>query len=302
MRFGAQVTDVIQEDGNIIGLQINGEETICCDQVIFAIGHSARDTFCMLQKAGLQMEQKPFSMGVRIEHRQTTVNQAQYGIENPVLPPADYKLVKHLDNGTVYTFCMCPGGYVVAAASEEGGVVTNGMSYSDRAGENANAALLVTLNPRDFPGEDPLAGMYWQREIEQKAYQLTGSYRAPAQLVGDFLQSKESSGCKSVEPTYRPGVHWCDLHYVLPPIITDALETAIPMLEQSLKGFSDPDAVLTAPESRSSSPVRIVRGEDKQAVTLSGFYPAGEGAGYAGGIMSAAIDGILCAEALIENL
>ena len=302
VRFRSQVTDVIQENGKITGLQINGEEILHCQQVIFAIGHSARDTFCMLQKAGLQMEQKPFSMGVRIEHKQAAVNQAQYGTQNPVLPPADYKLVKHLENGTVYTFCMCPGGYVVAAASEEGGVVTNGMSYSDRAGENANAALLVTLNPRDFPGEDPLAGMYWQREIEQKAYHLTDSYQAPAQLVGDFLQRKASTGAKTVTPTYRPGVHWCDLHSVLPEIITDALKQAIPMLEQNLKGFSNPDGVLTAPETRSSSPVRIVRGEDKQSVSLSGFYPAGEGAGYAGGIMSAAIDGILCAEALIESL
>ena len=302
VRFCSHVTDVMQEKGKITGLQINGEEILPCEQVIFAIGHSARDTFSMLQKKDLQLEQKPFSMGVRIEHLQSTVNQAQYGTQNPVLPPADYKLVKHLENGTVYTFCMCPGGYVVAAASEEGGVVTNGMSYSDRAGENANAALLVTLNPRDFPGEDPLAGMYWQREIEKKAFELTGSYQAPAQLVGDFLQGKASTGAKTVTPTYRPGVHWCDLHSVLPEIITDALKQAIPMLEQNLKGFSNPDAVLTAPETRSSSPVRIVRGEDKQSVSLRGFYPAGEGAGYAGGIMSAAIDGILCAEALIENL
>ena len=302
VRFCSQVTDVIQEKGKITGLRINGEEILPCEQVIFAIGHSARDTFSMLQKKDLQLEQKPFSMGVRIEHLQSTVNQAQYGTQNPVLPPADYKLVKHLENGTVYTFCMCPGGYVVAAASEEGGVVTNGMSYSDRAGENANAALLVTLNPRDFPGEDPLAGMYWQREIEKKAYSLTGSYQAPAQLVGDFLQGKASTGAKSVMPTYHPGVYWCDLNKVLPEIITDALKEAIPMLEQNLKGFSHPDAVLTAPETRSSSPVRIVRGEDKQSVSLRGFYPAGEGAGYAGGIMSAAIDGIVCAEALIDSL
>jgi len=248
------------------------------------------------------MEQKPFSMGVRIEHKQSAVDKAQYGKNDPVLPPADYKLVKHLENGTVYTFCMCPGGYVVAAASEEGGIVTNGMSYSDRAGDNANAALLVTLNPRDFPGNDPLAGMYWQREIEQAAYAVSNSYRAPAQLVGDFLKGQPSSDHRSVVPTYRPGVSWCDLHQVLPAKITDALKTAIPMLEQNLSGFSDPDAVLTAPETRSSSPVRIVRNEEKQSVSLQGFYPAGEGAGYAGGIMSAAIDGILCAEALIESL
>ena len=302
VRFGAQVTDVLQENGMLTGLRINGEETLACNKVIFAIGHSARDTFCMLQNRGLMMEQKPFSMGVRIEHKQSAVDKAQYGKNDPVLPPADYKLVKHLQDGTVYTFSMCPGGYVVAAASEEGGIVTNGMSYSDRAGDNANAALLVTLNPRDFPGNDPLAGMYWQREIEQAAYAVSNSYHAPAQLVGDFLKGQPSSGQRTVVPTYRPGVSWCDLHQVLPAKITDALQTAIPMLEQNLSGFSDPDAVLTAPETRSSSPVRIVRDESKQSVSLQGFYPAGEGAGYAGGIMSAAIDGILCAEALIDSL
>lgn len=302
VRFQSQVTDIFQENGVITGLMINDSEMLPCSKVIFAIGHSARDTFCMLQKQGVTMEQKPFSMGVRIEHKQSAVDKAQYGKCDPVLPPADYKLVKHLEDGTVYTFCMCPGGYVVAAASEEGGVVTNGMSYSDRAGENANAALLVTLNPRDFPGNDPLAGMYWQRDIEQKAYMISGSYRAPAQLVGDFVKGKQSIGHQSVLPTYRPGVCWCDLHQVLPSKITDALKIAIPMLEHNLRGFSDPDAVLTAPETRSSSPVRIVRDEGKQSVSLQGFYPAGEGAGYAGGIMSAAIDGILCAEALIDSL
>ena len=302
VRFHAQVTDVLQENGAITGVQINGEEILSCNKVIFAIGHSTRDTFCMLQGKGVAMEQKPFSMGVRIEHKQSAVDKAQYGKNDPVLPPADYKLVRHLEDGTVYTFCMCPGGYVVAAASEEGGVVTNGMSYSDRAGENANAALLVTLNPRDFPGNDPLAGMCWQREIEQTAYTVSNSYHAPAQLVGDFLKGQPSTGARSVLPTYRPGVTWCDLHQVLPAKITDALKTAIPMLEQNLAGFSDPDAVLTAPETRSSSPVRIVRDESKQSISLRGFYPAGEGAGYAGGIMSAAIDGITCAEALIDSL
>ncbi len=302
VRFQAQVTDVLHQNGKITGLQINGSEIIPCDHVIFAIGHSARDTFTMLRDRGIIMEQKPFSMGVRIEHHQSAVDLAQYGKNDPVLPPADYKLVKHLEDGTVYTFCMCPGGYVVAAASEEGGVVTNGMSYHDRAGDNANAALLVTLNPRDFPGEDPLAGMYWQRDIERKAFQFTGSYRAPAQLVGDFLMGVPSSGSRSVTPTYRPGVAWCDLHELLPHKITHALETAIPLLEQNLSGFSRADAVLTAPETRSSSPVRIVRNDSKQSINLSGFYPAGEGAGYAGGIMSAAIDGIVCAEALINSL
>ena len=303
VRFCAQVTKLLQENGKLTGLEINGSEVISCQQVVFAIGHSARDTFETLQKQNIPLEAKPFAMGVRIEHPQQMVDAAQYGAYNPVLPPADYKLVKHLDNETVYTFCMCPGGYVVAAASEEGGVVTNGMSYADREGENANAALLVTLNPKDFPSEDPLAGMYWQREIEQKAYAVGGNtYAAPAQRVGDFLAGRPSEQAGAVKPTYRPGVKWCDLHNVLPAKITDALKTALPLLDGNLKGFASPDSVLTGPETRSSSPVRIVRDESGQSIGLSGLYPAGEGAGYAGGIMSAAIDGIVCAEKLIENL
>ena len=299
VRFNAQVTDLQIADGCIRGLQVNGE-IVECDHVILAIGHSARDTFQMLLDKGITMEPKPFAMGVRIEHKQSAVNAAQYGMDNPVLPPADYKLVKHLGDGTVYTFCMCPGGYVVAAASEEGGVVTNGMSYANRDGENANAALLVTLNPADFPYEGPLGGAKWQRQIEEAAYAV-GGYRAPAQLVGDFLRGVASTAPASVAPTYRPGVTWCDLHQVLPKKITDALAEAIPQLERNLKGFSNPDAVLTAPETRSSSPVRIVRDESRQG-SLSGLYPAGEGAGYAGGIMSAAIDGMMSAEALIHGL
>ena len=300
VRFNSQVTDISQQNGKLTGLTVN-DEFIQCDRAIIAIGHSARDTFAMLNEMGITMEPKPFSMGVRIEHLQTTVDTAQYGKIDPVLPPADYKLVKHLDEETVYTFCMCPGGYVVAAASEEGRVVTNGMSYSDRGGENANAALLVTLNPKDFPYEGPLGGVQWQRDIEAAAYRVSGSYKAPAQTVGDFLAKKASVAAASVQPTYRPGVVWCDLHTVLPEKITGALEKAIPMLDGNLHGFAHPDGVLTAPETRSSSPVRILRDETKQSVSLVGLYPAGEGAGYAGGIMSAAIDGILCAEALLEQ-
>jgi len=303
VRFGAQVTDIFSREGKVTGLEINGAETLECDRVIFAIGHSARDTFIQLQKLGITLEPKAFAMGVRIEHPQRLIDQAQYGKIDPVLPPADYKLVKHLEDRTVYTFCMCPGGYVVAAASEEGRVVTNGMSYADRDGDNANAALLVSLLPQDFPGNDPLAGMYWQREIEEAAFRAGGgNYHAPAQRVGDFLAHKPSQGPGAVAPTYKPGVTWCDLHDVLPGKITKALEEALPQLEGNLKGFSQADAVLTAPESRSSSPVRITRKEDKQSVSLSGLYPAGEGAGYAGGIMSAAIDGMLCAEALLQQL
>ena len=302
IRFCAQVTDLRQENGKLTALQVNGAEWVACDACILAIGHSARDTFQMLLERGLTMEPKPFSMGVRIEHPQKLVDAAQYGQDDPVLPPADYKLVKHLEDETVYTFCMCPGGYVVAAASEEGRVVTNGMSYADREGQNANSALLVTLNPVDFPYEGPLGGMQWQREIEERAFAAGGgNYNAPAQRVEDFLAKRPSLGPGVVKPTYRPGVCWCDLHDVLPKKITGALEQAIPALDRNLKGFADADGVLTAPETRSSSPVRIVRGETRMS-SLPGLYPTGEGAGYAGGIMSAAIDGIQSAEALIAAL
>ena len=303
VRFNAQVTELLQENGQITGVQINEAETLSCDHVIFAIGHSARDTFRYLAQLGLPLEAKPFAMGVRIEHLQENIDKAQYGRHDPVLPPADYKLVRHLDEETVYTFCMCPGGYVVAAASEEGRCVTNGMSYADRDGINANAALLVTLNPQEFPYEGPLGGMVWQEKIEEAAFTAGGgNYHAPAQLVGDFLNHRPSTGAGTVQPTYAPGVTWCDLHQVLPEKITHALAEALPQLDGNLAGFADPDSVLTAPETRSSSPVRIIRDETKQSIGLIGLYPAGEGAGYAGGIMSAAIDGILCAEALLENL
>ena len=300
VRFNTQVTGICAENGKLTGLETNNGQ-IPCSNAIFAIGHSARDTFAMLNDLGVKMEPKPFSMGVRIEHKQKTIDAAQYGSAELPLPPADYKLVKHLDNETVYTFCMCPGGFVVAAASEDGGVVTNGMSYADRGGENANAALLVTLNPEDFPFEGVLGGMRWQRQIEQKAFAVSNSYHAPAQLVGDFLAKRPSTGAGSVTPTYRPGVVWCDLHDVLPNKITGAIAEALPQLDRNLRGFADADAVLTAPETRSSSPVRILRDETRMG-SIQGFYPAGEGAGYAGGIMSAAIDGMLSAEALIAAI
>ena len=301
VRFNAQVTGICKENGRLTGLVLENGERVDCDHAIFAIGHSARDTFEMLDAENIPMEPKPFAMGVRIEHKQTTIDLAQYGKLDPVLPPADYKLVKHLEDGTVYTFCMCPGGYVVAAASEEGRIVTNGMSYADRDGENANAALLVTVNPEEFPYAGNLGGVRWQRDLEEAAYRVSGSYRAPAQKVGDFLAGRPSSGAGEVLPTYQPGVHWCDLHDVLPEKICRSLKQALPMLDGNLAGFSGHDAVLTAPETRSSSPVRIIRGENRQS-ELKGFYPCGEGAGYAGGIMSAAVDGMMSAEAVIEAI
>lgn len=298
VRFQTQVTALETENGRLTGVLLQTGEIIPCDTVVLAIGHSARDTFQMLEKTGVPMEPKPFAMGVRIEHKQDTIDSAQYGGLHRALPPADYKLVEHLADSTVYTFCMCPGGYVVAAASEEGRVVTNGMSYADRGGENANAALLVTVHPSTFPYEGPLGGMYWQRDIEERAYNVSGSYRAPAQRVGDFLANRPSTEPGEVMPTYRPGVVWSDLRQVLPEKISGAIAEALPKLEGKLKGFAQPDAVMTAPETRSSSPVRLIRDETRQSA-LRGLYPTGEGAGYAGGIMSAAVDGMMTAEAIL---
>ena len=305
VRFGAQLTGLTLEGGALAGITVRTEgglEQLPCRRLVLAIGHSARDTFAMLHSAGVPMEPKPFSMGVRIEHRQAAVNEAQYGPDaSPALPPADYKLVYHGRTGSVYTFCMCPGGYVVAAASQAGGVVTNGMSYAARDGKNANAALLVTLTPEDFPEGGPLGGVHWQEELERTAFLAGGgSYRAPAQRWADFTAGVPSHGPGTVLPTYRPGVTYCDLNRVLPEKITAALKEAVPALARRLKGFDDPDAILTAPETRSSSPVRILRGEEKCS-PIAGLYPCGEGAGYAGGIMSAAVDGMQCAEAIIAQ-
>lgn len=306
VRFGARLTAIMKDGDAISGVEYvqNGETLrMDCSQVILAIGHSARDTFRYLHESGVPMEPKPFSMGVRIEHEQELIDRAQYGAPRTGnIPPADYKLSVHLPDGSsAYTFCMCPGGHVVAAASQTGGVVTNGMSYAARDGKNANAALLVTLKPEDFPYEGTLGGMLWQEEIERRAYEISDSYRAPAQTVGDFLGGKASERLSCVEPTYRPGVVLCDLHDVLPEKLTKTLEQAIPALDGMLKGFGDPGALLTAPETRSSSPVRILRGEDLQS-TVRGLYPCGEGAGYAGGILSAAVDGMLCAEAVLRDV
>lgn len=304
VRFNTKFTGLITERGAVRGIELetaHGSESLQCDRLILAIGHSARDTFEVLNSQGVPMERKAFSMGVRIEHRQKDIDFSQYGTERGLLPPADYSLNVHLpDGGSAYTFCMCPGGEVIAAASEEGGICTNGMSYSSRDGENANSALLVTIHTEDFPGEGVLAGMYWQRELEQAAFNLSGSYRAPAQLVGDFLDRRKSEGAKSVSPSYLPGVHWCELHEILPEKISSVLEKAIPELDRKLKGFANPEAVLTGPETRSSSPVRILRSRELCS-DISGLYPCGEGAGYAGGISSAALDGMRCAEALIKS-
>jgi len=274
------------------------------DSVIMAIGHSARDTVEMLYKLGVEIMQKPFSVGARIEHPQHLINQAQYGrfADHPKLGAADYKLACHgLHERGAYTFCMCPGGTVVAAASEKEGVIVNGMSALARDGQNANSALLVGIEPKDFPSEYPLAGIYYQRQIENTAFKLAGSdYRAPAQLVGDFLTGKESRQLGNVEPTCPTGVTLTNLDECLPQKVAATMKSAIVEMDKKLNGFNLYDAVLTAPETRSSSSVRILR-DDLYQCNIRGVYPCGEGAGYAGGIVSAAVDGIKCAHAVLAD-
>ncbi len=274
------------------------------DSVIMAIGHSARDTVEMLYSMGVEIIQKPFSVGARIEHPQSLINKAQYGkfAGNKKLGAADYKLACHgLHERGAYTFCMCPGGTVVAAASEKEGVIVNGMSSLARDGENANSALLVGIEPKDFPSEHPLAGIYYQRQIENTAFKLAGGdYRAPAQLVGDFLKGIESKALGSVNPTCATGVTLTNLDECLPSKVSATMKSAIVEMDKKLKGFNMYDAVLTAPETRSSSSVRILR-DDLLQCNIRGVYPCGEGAGYAGGIISAAVDGVKCAHAVLGD-
>ncbi len=305
-RFETTLSDIIIDDGKICGavLTHNGEcYTLPCSDIILATGHSARDTFKMLYEKGIEMVQKPFSVGARIEHPQEIINKAQYGeaASEKALGAADYKLSTHLPDGRgVYTFCMCPGGRVVAAASEEHGVVTNGMSLFARDDENANSAVLVNVEPSDFGSDHPLAGIEFQRKIERAAYIASGDYRATAQLVGDFLKGKESCAFGRVKPSYLPGVRLGKMEDCLPDFVTRSMREGLKEFGRKLRGFDMPDAILTAPETRSSSPVRIIRNENLQA-NIAGLYPCGEGAGYAGGIVSAAVDGIKCAEALLER-
>lgn len=301
---GARVrqTDAPQESGSRCS---SHSEQIKTRRVIVACGHSARDVFEMAQELHVALEPKTFSMGVRIEHLQREVDLCQYGkeAESPLLGPASYKLVAKTATGRrAYSFCMCPGGYVVAAASEAFGVVTNGMSLAARDGVNANAGLLVNVYPKDLDPYNPLAGVALQRRCEQAAYEAGGgAFKAPAQLVGDFLAQRPSSGPGSVLPTYPRGVSWGSIDGLLPSYITDTLRSALPLMGKKLHCFTNPEAVLTGVESRSSSPVRLCRGEDFQSLGIRGLYPIGEGAGYAGGIMSAAVDGVNCAVAILKE-
>lgn len=303
VRFHSQITDIFTENGVLCGVEVNGKERIDCDKLVLASGHSARDVFEMMKRHGVKMERKPFSVGVRVEHRQEDISKSQYGEFYKFLPPADYKLSCHLPSGRgVYTFCMCPGGQVVAASSEEDLLVVNGMSNFARNGENANSALLCDVTPDDFQTDDILSGIDFQQEYERRAFIAGGgNYSAPAQKMGDFLSGKASEKGGKIKPTYPLGVKWCDLKDVLPDFCYRSLKEAIPLFDRKLHGFADEDAVLTGVETRSSSPVRILRDTESFQASVKGIYPCGEGAGYAGGITSAAVDGIRVAEKIIEE-
>jgi uncharacterized protein len=309
IRFESRVDDIAITDGQVRGVILASGEHIATDHLVLAVGHSARDTFEMIHKRGIYIEAKPFSIGFRIEHPQSLIDRARYGKNagNPQLGAADYKLVHHASNGrSVYSFCMCPGGTVVAATSEPGRVVTNGMSQYSRNERNANSGIVVGITPeQDYPPDatdpkSPLAGMEFQRRWESRAYELGGSnYQAPGQLVGDFLAGKASTSFGSVQPSYTPGVHLCDLSTALPDYAITAIREALPAFAKQIKGFDLADAVLTGVETRTSSPIRIKRNKDDfQSINTRGLYPTGEGAGYAGGILSAAVDGIKVAEAV----
>jgi uncharacterized FAD-dependent dehydrogenase len=306
IRFDSRVENLRIEDGHVRGVMLASGEEIRADQVILALGHSARDTFTMLHARGVFMEAKPFSVGFRIEHPQKLIDRARYGQStgNPLLGAADYKLVHHAKNGrSVYSFCMCPGGQVVAATSEPGCVVTNGMSQYSRAERNANAGIVVNVSPADFGETGPLAGVAFQRRLEQQAFKLGGgNYDAPGQRVGDFLAGRPSEAFGEVLPSYQPGVRLADLSSALPDYAIAAIREALPAFDKQIRGFAMADALLTGVETRTSSPLRITRGADCQSINVKGLYPAGEGAGYAGGILSAGVDGIEVAEAVARSI
>ena len=304
IRFGHRLDSLETQNGVLTGVRVKtGAESyrLPCSVLVLAPGHSARDTFAMLLEYGVPLAQKPFAIGVRIEHEQAALSAAQYGGAWQSLPPSDYKLACHLPDGrSAFTFCVCPGGQVVAAASEEGRLVTNGMSHRARDGKNINGGFLVGVSPADFGSNHPLAGVQFQIQWEKAAFALGGgNFHAPAQTVGDFLAGRPSAQLGSVAPTYRPGVTPTDLRRCLPGFVTDTLAGALPQFDRKLRGFADPNALLTGVETRSSSPVRILRDEGFQS-PLRGLYPCGEGAGYAGGIVSAAVDGIKVAEAILN--
>ena len=306
VRFATRVDDLHITDSKVTGVTLSSGETLKTNHVIFAVGHSARDTFQMIHDKGVYIEAKPFSIGFRIEHKQSAIDEARFGDNagNEILGAADYKLVHHCKNGrSVYSFCMCPGGTVVAAASEEGRVVTNGMSQYSRNERNANSAIVVGIDPeRDYPNH-PLAGIELQRQLETLAFELGGKdYSAPAQTIGDFLKGKPNSELGDVKPSYTPGITLTDLSKALPDFAIDAIREAIPAFNKKIQGFSSDDGLLTGVETRTSSPISIKRNKDFQSINTKGLFPAGEGAGYAGGILSAGIDGIKVAEAVAKSM
>lgn len=306
VRFATRVDDLHITESKVTGVTLNTGETLKTNHVVLAVGHSARDTFQMIHDKGVYVEAKPFSIGFRIEHKQSTIDQARFGDNagNEILGAADYKLVHHCKNGrSVYSFCMCPGGTVVAAASEEGRVVTNGMSQYSRNERNANSAIVVGIDPeRDYPNH-PLAGIDLQRQLETLAFELGGKdYSAPAQTIGDFLKGKPDSELGDVKPSYTPGITLTDLSKALPDFAVDAIREAIPAFNKKIQGFSSDDGLLTGVETRTSSPISIKRNKEFQSINTKGLFPAGEGAGYAGGILSAGIDGIKVAEAVAKSM
>jgi len=306
IHFNVKVEDFLISDGQIMGVKTRCDQVFESRHVIVAIGHSARDTFKIIHNKGIEMVSKPFAVGARIEHPQTLINASQYKefADHPKLGAAEYRLTHQSTSGRgVYTFCMCPGGFVVPSSSEEGGIVTNGMSEHARNRENANSALLVQVDSEDFESDHPLAGVLFQRHLEEKAYVMGGSdYHAPAQLVKDFLLNQASTSLGSVVPTFATGIKLTDLHDLFPKYVCDAMVEGLKAFDKKIKGFAMDDALLTAVETRSSSPVRILRHPDTlESISVKGFYPAGEGAGFAGGIVSSAIDGLKCAEALIAQ-
>lgn len=305
IRFSQRVTDIAIEDGAVCGVTLSSGETIATDHVVLAVGHSARDTFEMLHKRGVYLEAKPFSIGFRIEHPQSLIDTCRFGKHagHPLLGAADYKLVHHASNGrSVYSFCMCPGGTVVAATSEPERVVTNGMSQYSRNERNANAGIVVDLTPADYPA-GPLGGIAFQRQWESRAFELGGrDYSAPVQRVGDFLAGRASRTGGTVIPSYKPAVNWTDLSTALPDFAINAIREALPAFDKNIRGFALEDAVLTAVETRTSSPLRITRNDQLQSLNVKGLFPAGEGAGYAGGILSAGVDGIRIAEAVALSM
>lgn len=300
--FNSMVTDIVIRNNSLCSVVLNGNEEIKCDKLILAIGHSSRDTYEMLYKKGFEMQQKAFAAGVRIEHKQSFINELQYGenYEEYKLPAAPYRIVYNGKERSCYSFCMCPGGVVVNASSEDGGLAVNGMSNFARDGENANSALVVNVKPEDFGGSSPLAGVEFQRKYERLAYEISGGYKAPVQLAKDFVKGIVSDSFDGVVPSFTGETVFSDLRKCLPEFISDTLKDALINFENKMTGFVSSGSVLTGIETRTSAPLRILRGKDGQALNIKGVYPAGEGAGYAGGIMSAAIDGIRTAEKLVN--